>query len=292
MPGAGKSTLLASLPAARAASCSTPRHQRARSRAAARGALPPVPAARAPVAPPRPSSRPRCPARRPWSCTCRPRRPGTRAAVAAPRRAHPPRAAHLLWLHVDAGEALRGQRERGRVVPAGVVRRATPARRGAPPPSCSASPPRGLASVTVLDRATARGGLRLDTDGAGASRPPRAAPASCSASRRASRLGGVFDTLSERLSGALRQPARQGPALRRRHRRHRARDPHRAAGGRRRAAGGPRVHRAGQGAGQGRRGLRGAEPGPAGRQDRQRGARRRSSAARPGGSGWPRSRRA
>ena len=51
------------------------------------------------------------------------------------------------------------------------------------------------------------------------------------------------------------------------------------------------VHREDQGARQGRRGLRCAEPRPAGRQDRQRGARRRSSAARPGAWTWPRSRR-
>ena len=52
------------------------------------------------------------------------------------------------------------------------------------------------------------------------------------------------------------EPARQGPAVRRRHRRHRARDPDRAAGGGRRAAGGAHVHREHQGAGQGRGGLR------------------------------------
>ena len=47
----------------------------------------------------------------------------------------------------------------------------------------------------------------------------------------------------------LHQPARQGPALRCRHRRHRPRDPHRAARGRRRAAGRARLHRRDQGAG-------------------------------------------
>ena len=41
----------------------------------------------------------------------------------------------------------------------------------------------------------------------------------------------------------LQEPARQGPALRGRHRRHRARDPDRAARGRRRAAGGQGVRR-------------------------------------------------
>ena len=85
----------------------------------------------------------------------------------------------------------------------------------------------------------------------------------------------------------LQEPAGQGPALRGRHRRHRARDPDRAARGRRRAAGGQGVRRRGQGAGPRRGGQRGAEPRPADRQDRQRGAGRRSSAARPAGCATP-----
>ena len=72
------------------------------------------------------------------------------------------RAAHLLWLHVDTDEALRGQRERGRLVPsasfAGHARRAVAAgealRAGRAP---------GWRTVTVVDRAAARAGLVLDT---------------------------------------------------------------------------------------------------------------------------------
>ena len=79
---------------------------------------------------------------------------GTRAAVtrlAALTR----RAAHLVWLDVDAGEARRGQQERGRLVPdASFARHAAAA---AHPPGAD-----GWASVTVVDRARARGGLRLD----------------------------------------------------------------------------------------------------------------------------------
>jgi hypothetical protein len=74
------------------------------------------------------------------------------------------RSSHLVWLHVDPEDALRGQRERGRVVPSasfmGHVRRAaaTSARlragRGA----------RGWTTVTVLDRTAARSGLRVETE--------------------------------------------------------------------------------------------------------------------------------
>jgi hypothetical protein len=72
------------------------------------------------------------------------------------------RAAHLLWLHVDPDEALRGQRERGRLVPsasfAGHARRAVAAgvalRAGRAP---------GWRTVTVVDRTAARAGLVLDT---------------------------------------------------------------------------------------------------------------------------------
>ena len=71
----------------------------------------------------------------------------------------------------------------------------------------------------------------------------------------------------------LQGPARQGPAVRGRRRRHRPRDPHGPARGRRRAAGGPAVLRDRQGARALVRGVRGAQPGAAGRQDRARGAR-------------------
>jgi predicted kinase len=72
------------------------------------------------------------------------------------------RAAHLLWLHVDPDEALRGQRERGRLVPsasfAGHARRAVAAgealRAGRAP---------GWRTVTVADRTAARAGLVLDS---------------------------------------------------------------------------------------------------------------------------------
>ena len=74
------------------------------------------------------------------------------------------RAAHLLWLHVAPDEALRGQRERGRLVPsasfAGHARRAVAAaealRAGRAP---------GWRTVTVVDRTAARAGLVLDTAG-------------------------------------------------------------------------------------------------------------------------------
>jgi predicted kinase len=72
------------------------------------------------------------------------------------------RAAHLLWLHVDPDDALRGQRERGRLVPsdsfAGHARRsaatATALREGRAP---------GWRTVTVTDRTAARAGLVLHT---------------------------------------------------------------------------------------------------------------------------------
>jgi hypothetical protein len=73
------------------------------------------------------------------------------------------RDAHLLWLHVDAAEARRGQRERGRIVPdrsfAGHAERAAAATAelGATPAAA------GWRSVTVVDRDEARAGLRLDT---------------------------------------------------------------------------------------------------------------------------------
>ena len=71
------------------------------------------------------------------------------------------RAGHLLWLHVDPDEALRGQRDRGRLVPsasfAGHARRAaaaTVALRG--------GRAIGWRTVTVADRSAARAGLVLD----------------------------------------------------------------------------------------------------------------------------------
>jgi predicted kinase len=72
------------------------------------------------------------------------------------------RTAHLLWLHVDPEEARRGQQERGRLVRAtsfaGHAQRAE-----ASAAELRGGPPRGWASATVVERATVRGGLRLDT---------------------------------------------------------------------------------------------------------------------------------
>lgn len=82
------------------------------------------------------------------------------------------RAAHLVWLHADPGEALGGQRDRGRVVPsssfAGHARRAV-----ATHARLQRRRPRGFRGVTVLDRATARPGLVLDTRAVG---DPRSTP--------------------------------------------------------------------------------------------------------------------
>lgn len=81
------------------------------------------------------------------------------------------RAAHLLWVHADPGEALGGQRERGRVVPsssfAGHARRAVATHRW-----LRHRRPVGFRSVTVLDRAAARAGLVLDTPAAPPPGPP------------------------------------------------------------------------------------------------------------------------
>jgi predicted kinase len=84
----------------------------------------------------------------------------TRAAVAA-IAAVTGRAAHLLWLQADPREALAGQRDRGRVVPAASF--AGHARRAAAVDVrlCRGRPP-GFHAVTVLDRARARAGFVLD----------------------------------------------------------------------------------------------------------------------------------
>jgi gluconate kinase len=72
------------------------------------------------------------------------------------------RAAHLLWLHVDPAEALRGQHDRGRLVPsgsfAGHVRRAAAATE-----VLRSGRSTGWRTVTVADRAAARAGLVLDS---------------------------------------------------------------------------------------------------------------------------------
>ncbi|MGH3565776.1 MAG: AAA family ATPase [Pseudonocardia sp.] len=73
------------------------------------------------------------------------------------------RVAHLLWLHVDAADALRSQSERGRIVPAASF--AAHAERAVSTTALllAGPPPKGWRSVTVLDRAGAGGGLCLDT---------------------------------------------------------------------------------------------------------------------------------
>jgi predicted kinase len=87
----------------------------------------------------------------------------TRAVVAALAR-WTGRRAHLLWLHVDPQEALRGQQQRGRLIPSGSfaahveLAAATSALLG------SGRPEPGWTSATVLDRATAARGLSLVTE--------------------------------------------------------------------------------------------------------------------------------
>jgi predicted kinase len=85
----------------------------------------------------------------------------TRAAVAR-LAAVTGRKAHLLWLHVEADEARRGQRERGRLVRESSFR-AHARRAAATTTDLLAGPPPGWASATVVDRATACRGLALDT---------------------------------------------------------------------------------------------------------------------------------
>ena len=76
------------------------------------------------------------------------------------------RSAHLLWLHADPTEARQGQLARGRVVPdpsfTAHAQRATASTAAL----LTGPTPPGWASVTVIDRRTARAGLRLDTESA------------------------------------------------------------------------------------------------------------------------------
>lgn len=87
--------------------------------------------------------------------------PGTRAVLAR-LAALTGRRAHLLWLHVDAEQALHGQRVRGRVVGAGSF--AGHAARAAATTAdlLTGHVPPGWHEVTVLDRDRARAGLVLD----------------------------------------------------------------------------------------------------------------------------------
>jgi AAA domain len=73
------------------------------------------------------------------------------------------RRAHLLWLHVDPAEALRGQQDRGRLVPPGSFA-AHAGRAAATTEALRVAVPRGWAGVTVTDRAAARAGLVLEVD--------------------------------------------------------------------------------------------------------------------------------
>jgi predicted kinase len=161
MPGAGKSTLLAELPRARGVRVVDSDAQRS----ALRRVLPAVPYDRY-----RPlvhvlhrtalvlaalSPAPTVVAHLPATD------PATRAAVsrlAAVGR----RTAHLVWLDVDPCVARRGQRERGRLVPEPSFARHAERATGTAA-LLSAGPQQGWRSVTVLDRAAARAGLRLRT---------------------------------------------------------------------------------------------------------------------------------
>jgi predicted kinase len=162
MPGAGKSTLLASLPAADGITVLDSEAHRAALRPIARG----VPYAvqrpvvhlmhRTAVVGAALSATPTVVVHLPAT------QPGTRAVMAR-LAAATGREAHLLWLHADAAEARRAQYERGRVVPeASFCSHARHAERTAD--ELVGNPPPGWRSVTVLDRAAARGGLRLDTE--------------------------------------------------------------------------------------------------------------------------------
>jgi predicted kinase len=161
MPGAGKSTLLASLPGANGLTVLDSETQRAALRPIA-GGLPyawqrPVVHLlhRTAVVGAAMSATPTVVVHLPAT------QPSTRAAIAR-LAAVTGRDAHLLWLHADATEARRGQYARGRVVQeASFCAHARRAERTAA--ELLDDPPPGWRSVTVLDRASARGGLRLDT---------------------------------------------------------------------------------------------------------------------------------
>jgi predicted kinase len=114
----------------------------------------------------------------------------TRAVVARLARLTG-RRAHLVWLDVDPQEALRGQRSRGRVVPGASF--LAHARRAAVT-GAELRAGRGAdrwASVTVLDRAAARSGLRIDpeppTDPPHREPPDRPAAAAAQRARSAPR---------------------------------------------------------------------------------------------------------
>jgi hypothetical protein len=164
MPGAGKSTLLASLPATDGLTVLDSEAQRAALRPVAGGMpyswLRPVVHLmhRTAVVAAAMSATPTVVVHLPAT------QPRIRAAVAR-LAAVTRREAHLLWLQADAAEARRGQYARGRVVQeASFCAHARRAERTAA--ELLGDPPPGWRSVTVLDRAAARGGLRLDTGSA------------------------------------------------------------------------------------------------------------------------------
>ena len=113
---------------------------------------------------------------------------------------------------------------------------------------------------------------------------PRTCCSACATASRSIRLAARRAAALDWLA-SVRRPLREAPgdprrrprprhADRGRHRQGDARDPPRAARGRRQLQGRQAVHRDRQGALPGRRRARQAQPRPAGRQDRQRGARR------------------
>lgn len=166
MPGAGKSTLLASLPPADGVAVLDSEVQRAALRPLARG----VPYAwqrplvhllhRAAVVVTAVSATPTVVVHLPATNA------RTRATVAR-LAARTGREAHLLWLQADPDEARRGQFARGRVVRESAFS-AHARRAAATAAELLDHPPPGWRSITVLDRAAARGGLRLDTGPAAA----------------------------------------------------------------------------------------------------------------------------
>jgi regulator of protease activity HflC (stomatin/prohibitin superfamily) len=137
-------------------------------------------------------------------------------------------------------------------------------------------PVRVLSGLAASPRGSWRRGRRPPR------RPPARGPARGGAARARRRLrqrrdldsSAVFDALSEKLQQTLSDVRQRGHADRGRRQRDDARDPPRAARGRRQLQGRPRVHQRPEGARARRGGHRGAEPGPDRRQDRQRRAAR------------------
>jgi predicted kinase len=87
--------------------------------------------------------------------------PTTRAAVAR-LAAVTGRAAHLLWLHVEPDEARRGQHVRGRVVPSRSFTKHARQAAATMAELLGDRHPDGWRCITVVNRARAASGLRLD----------------------------------------------------------------------------------------------------------------------------------